>query len=88
MGWKIKILILFILIFAALTAAAYFWYQKTNKLLIEAQQNIEDARKYKLIKKAQDAEKTRCQEFINQKEGDFESFEYCKRFIDWSNQNN
>ncbi len=62
----------------------YWWIQKTNDLRKEAEGIAQQAQKYETLKSAVKSERARCENFIAQKEGDFGSFEYCKRFIDWT----
>lgn len=85
-NWRFKIISLIILVAVAGVVYLYFWYLQTNKLRQEAQVVIEKAEKYETINENIKNEYFRCQEFITQKEGDFASFEYCKRFIQWVNQ--
>jgi flagellar basal body-associated protein FliL len=82
MKWKVY-LVLFLLL-VGIFAYGYFWYEKTNTLRTEAVQVINRAEKFDVLLKAVNDEKARCEQFIAQKEGDFESFEYCKKFLDWS----
>jgi uncharacterized protein HemX len=62
----------------------YFWYQKTNALRAEAKIVILKAKQFDGLHAAMQAEQDRCKDFIAQKEGDFGSFEYCKKFISWA----
>ena len=76
----------FVLIIIVLGAGAYgyFWYQKTNALRAEAKTALLKAEKLDGLRGAIQAEQDRCKDFIAQKEGDFGSFEYCKKFINWA----
>ncbi|MBU0999353.1 hypothetical protein KKG24_03570 [Patescibacteria group bacterium] len=80
--WKIYAVLLVILLGAG--AYGYWWRQKTNTLRVEAEAVIEQAQRYDTLQSAVKNERTRCENFIAQKEGDFGSFEYCKKLIDWS----
>jgi|SRR5680860_1199129 len=83
--FKPKILIaLFLLIIAAM-AYGYYWYNSTKNLRIEAQGVVDKAIKYDNLSAEIETERNRCENFITQQEGDFGSFEYCKKFLDWSN---
>lgn len=80
--WKAYFVLVIILLGAGLYG--YFWYQKTNEIRIEADAVILKAEKFDSINSALQAEQDRCKDFIAQKEGDFGSFEYCKKFIIWA----
>jgi uncharacterized protein HemX len=80
--WKVYLVFLVFVLCAG--AYGYWWIQETNSLRDEAQQVIEQAGKYDTLQAKVKNEHTRCENFIAQKEGDFGSFEYCKKFIDWS----
>lgn len=80
--WKVY-LVLSVIVFAA-GAYGYWWFQNTNALRVEAEAVVGQAQKYETLQSAVNNERTRCENFIAQKEGDFGSFEYCKKFIDWT----
>ena len=80
--WKAYFVLIIILLGAGLYG--YFWYQKTNALRVEAESVILKAEKFDGLNAALQAEQDRCKDFIVQKEGDFGSFEYCKKFILWA----
>ena len=89
-GKKAKLilfLILFIIIFS-LGLYGYFWFRSTQEMRIEAKNIIRDAENFKVLEEQIKTEKSRCENFISQKEGDFGSFEYCQKFIDWTNKIN
>ncbi len=79
---RIIIIILLILVFI-FGIYLYFWIRSTQKIQVEAKNTIENAIKYNILKEKIEKEKSRCENFISQQEGDFGSFEYCKKFIDW-----
>jgi sensor domain CHASE-containing protein len=74
------------LLFIVLVIIVYLWFQNTLTLREEAQEVIEQAEKYETLRSEIDEEKSRCESFIAQQEGDFGSFEYCQRFIRWTNE--
>lgn len=78
--WKVYFIIA--VIFVGFGAYGYYWYQQTNILRIEAQSVVNKAMKYDILSDTVNAENDRCEKFIANKEGDFGSFEYCKKFID------
>jgi len=65
----------------------YYWVQKTYELRQQAEAGLEQARQYEDLRSGVQAEYSRCQSFISQEQGEFGSFEYCKRFIEWVNNN-
>ena len=79
---KLYLTIIIILIVAS--AYGYFWFTKNQKLVNEAQQLVEQSKKYESLNTAIQEELDRCDKFISQKEGDFGSFEYCQKFINWT----
>lgn len=83
--WKYRVWIILVLIFLSLGLYFYSWYQSTQRLRTEAKQVIEKAGKYEEVLNKIQAEESRCENFIIQQEGDFSSFEYCKKFINWVN---
>jgi flagellar basal body-associated protein FliL len=87
---KIKLTVLILIIVLSIAGFAYYWYsgvvskdKKASSVLSEIQVLREQSNHYKTTLKSISDEKNRCQVFITQKEGDFGSFEYCKKFIDW-----
>ncbi|MFH1833149.1 MAG: hypothetical protein ABH816_03190 [Candidatus Levyibacteriota bacterium] len=87
-----KLVILLFLVVVVIAGCVYYWYsgivnseQKAKAVLSEVQTLREQSNRYKELLDAVSAEKNRCQVFITQKEGDFGSFEYCMKFIQWSN---
>ena len=87
MSFKTKLKIVIVIILIAAGSYWYWWYDRTIELRQEAEQVIEEAGRFSEVKGIIDAEFTRCQDFITQEEGEFGSFEYCKRFIDWVDGN-
>jgi predicted negative regulator of RcsB-dependent stress response len=83
--FRLKGVILILLI--AVIGYGYFWYQDTNTLRQEATSVLESAEKFDVLSKALNEELDRCKTFISEQEGDFGSFEYCKKFIEWANSN-
>ena len=81
---KIKIHLVFIILLIVGGAYGYYWVKKTNTLRLEAVNTIEKAEKFDVLKSGVEVERERCKNFIVQETGDFSSFEYCKKFIDWS----
>ncbi len=83
---KFKLILILVLLALVLGAGAYgyFWIRSTQKARTEAQSVIKDAEQYNLLKEKIQSEKSRCENFISQKEGDFGSFEYCQKYIDWA----
>ncbi|PIT92224.1 MAG: hypothetical protein COU08_03540 [Candidatus Harrisonbacteria bacterium CG10_big_fil_rev_8_21_14_0_10_42_17] len=74
----------FLLVFIVIGVGSYgyFWFQKTTTLRYEAEQVIQMATLYTALKSEIDSERSRCENFIAQKEGSFGNFEYCKLFLD------
>jgi predicted negative regulator of RcsB-dependent stress response len=78
-----KFVLAIVILFVVVFLVGFFWLQRTNKLLNEAEAIKEQVIQYDILIKSIEEENNRCQEFISQKEGDFGSFEYCKKFVDW-----
>ncbi len=76
-------LILFIIILVG-AGYSYYYVTSTAKLRTEAQSVVAKAQSYDALRERIQAETDRCKTFITQSEGDFGSFEYCKKFIEWS----
>jgi len=83
---KIYLILLIVLIGVALYG--YYWFRTTQQLRLEARDVVEKAVKYDTLQTVIQAERDRCEKFISQEEGDFGSFEYCKKFIQWVNNQN
>jgi len=81
----LKIYLILIVLIIGAGVYGYFWFQSTNKLRTEAEKSIMQAEQFKVLQTAVLNEQSRCEQFILQQEGGFSSFEYCKKFIDWSN---
>lgn len=84
--WKIYLILFFLIIGVGIYG--YFWYQRNNTLLTKAQSAMERAGQYDALKTMIIDERQRCESFIAQKTGDFGSFEYCQKFIQWTNKLN
>jgi len=65
-------------------AYGYYWYKETNVLRLNAISVIDKADHLDILENAVNAERARCENFISQQEGDFGSFEYCKKLINWA----
>lgn len=85
---KKKLYLILVLILIGAGIYGYYWVKSTNDLRVEASTSIEKADKYDGLMDKIRFESDRCKTFITQSQGDFGSFEYCKRFIDWSNSVN
>jgi len=70
--------------FLCLSSGLNLWYEQTNTLRLEAQNILDRADKFDVLKNTIVTEQDRCEKFIAPKEGDFGSFEYCKKFINWA----
>lgn len=81
---KWRMYLVFALILIAVGVYGYYWYQQTSELRFEAQTVIDRAGKFDILADAVNAERDRCEKFIARKVGDFGSFEYCGKFIDWA----
>ena len=87
---KTKIIIFLLLILLSLGGYGYYWYTgivKTNnqakKVLLRNNELKVEINSLNTLKESVLYEKSRCQNFISQEEGDFGDFEYCKNFISW-----
>ncbi len=83
-SWKRKIHLVCVLLIVVASICGYFWIRKTNSLRLEAINVMEQARKFNTLKSGINTERDRCKNFIIQGQGDFSSFEYCKKFINWA----
>lgn len=88
--WKLYIQLFLLLVIVGAGIYGYFWYTGVVKLQNTAQVNLEkmdilqqNSNKYEQIKKTVQSEYQRCQSFISQSEGDFGSFQYCQKYIQW-----
>lgn len=83
---KVKIITIVIIVLGVISFGVYgyFWFQSTKNIRAEAEAVVGDAKQYNLLKDKIQTENSRCKNFISQKEGDFGSFEYCKKYIKWS----
>ncbi len=80
--WKVYLVLVAIVVGAGIYG--YSWLQETKQLRAQAIEVVERAQNYDVLLSKVEDEKDRCETFISQKEGDFGSFEYCKKFIDWT----
>jgi len=80
--WKVYLALVIALLGAG--AYGYYWLNQTRALRQEAVIVIQKAEKFDVLKSAVEEEQARCENFITQKQGDFGSFEYCKKFVDWA----
>lgn len=85
---KIKIILVLFLIAIIISLGIYFffWLQSVQKTHLESQAVVEEANNYSIIIERIKLEESRCENFISSEEGDFGSFEYCKKFIIWSDK--
>jgi len=81
---KKKIVFFLIILLLGLASYGYYWFSGIIKENKNAKTILSESKNYGLIKKSILEEHNRCQAFIAQEEGDFGSFEYCKKFIQWS----
>ena len=86
--WRWKIAVSFILLIILALGYGYYWFTGVTRRDHEAKTLISEAAYGKNLSAAIQNEYDRCQNFIVQKQGDFSSFEYCKKFIEWVNNNN
>lgn len=82
---KIKLYLILIVLVLVLTLFGYYWLSGIIRENEQAKAVLSDSEKYQMIKKSISDETDRCEKFISQSQGDFGSFEYCKKFIDWTN---
>lgn len=83
---KVLLLILLVIIFAGLI---YFfvWYAKVQKVYKQSKTITMDYDQLANMQEIIQNEYDRCQSFISQQQGDFGSFEYCKKYLEWSKEN-
>lgn len=93
-GVKIKVVLALLIVLLGLGGYLYYWYSGVLDLQQRSMIAVDENTKLKtsvdrleVLQNSLDAEYKRCQEFIIQSEGDFGSFEYCKRVINWINDN-
>ena len=82
--YRYKIYVVLILITIGAGAYGYLWLKETNRLKAEALSIINKVEQYESLRSEINTERGRCEDFITRREGDFGSFEYCKKFIDWA----
>ena len=80
--WKIYLVVILLVI--GVGVYGYFWVKNTNDLRTKATAVIKEANQYQVLDTAIRDEQNRCKTLVTQESGDFSSFEYCKKFIDWS----
>lgn len=83
-SWKIRLWGILAVIVIAAGAYGYFWFTNVSEQLAEAQTVTANAQKFETINASLTAERDRCEVFITQGQGNFGEFEYCQRFLDWS----
>lgn len=84
---KISLLILLAIIIIAVIWVLS-WYTKTQKTYRQSQSIVLDYEKWAHVQETIQQEYDRCQQFISQQQGDFGSFQYCEKFLEWSKANN
>jgi len=82
--WKLYGLLLILLLLSGAGFYGYRWYLNTAELFHNAKANESLAGKYIFLDEALQSERSRCIEFIAQQQGDFSSFAYCQKFIEWA----
>jgi len=80
---KTKFYLVVLVIIIGLVGYFYYWYKTNNDLRIKSQEVIEMAEKYESLQSSIVNELNNCKDFITKEKGDFGSFEYCKKFIQW-----
>jgi hypothetical protein len=80
--WKVYFILFLIIVGAGIYG--YFWLIKTMDLRAEAEKSVMHAKYYDTLRSSIEFEWNRCNVFIAQEQGDFGSFEYCKKFINWA----
>jgi len=81
---KQTVYLVIIALVVGLVIYTYFWVKNTNDLRNKAIEVVGEANQYQVLNTAIRDEQNRCKTLITQESGDFSSFEYCKKFIDWS----
>jgi flagellar basal body-associated protein FliL len=89
---KGKILLIVLIFLLAGLGYGYFWYKgitvrdEAARVALSENESLKaEVAQLSLLKDDVAHEYTRCQEFISQREGNFGSFEYCQKFIEWVN---
>ena len=82
---KRNIILMLLILILGFAGYGYYWFTGVLSRDQEAKIVLMEAKKYQENKEIIVQEYDRCQEFISQREGDFGSFEYCKKFIQWVN---
>ena len=85
-GNKFWLSLVLILIIIGAGWYIYAWFQSVQARDAAARQYVTDAQNFQALRETIQQEYSRCENFIAQQKGDFGSFEYCRRFIDWVNQ--
>lgn len=90
-SYKTKVIITLLVVLLSAVGYAYYWYSGIMSMRAEAEAALQErdalkaqAESYISLKEAIRTEYDRCQEFITRQEGNFGSFEYCKRYLEWA----
>ncbi len=75
---------LFVLAILIAGAYGYFWLNGILKTNEEAEALLSNEAQYESTLGAVEEEYKRCKSFIVQEEGDFSSFAYCQKFLEWA----
>lgn len=83
---SLKRIVVMLFLLAVLITGAYGYFKlngilKTNE---EAKALINNQAAYENTLEAVETEYLRCKSFIVQEEGDFASFAYCQKFLEWA----
>jgi flagellar basal body-associated protein FliL len=73
-SWKTRMIIFLFLLAVALSFSLWFYIRSTEKQRSEYQRASQEVN---LIKE----ERNRCSALVNQQQGDFGEYEYCRRFL-------
>lgn len=91
---QVKLFFFTLLLGAGVLVAVYLylWYDNVVKSQTQAKEVLArknqlevELKDYSLVKSKIFEQISRCQSLIGQGSGDFSQFEYCKKFIEWSN---
>jgi uncharacterized membrane protein len=74
----LALLVIFALIYA------FVWVSNAKKSKAEALEVLDRAARAEELENAVSEEVIRCEGFIAGEQGEFGEFEYCKRFLEWS----
>jgi len=84
---KTRFFIGLVLVALGLAGYLWYWYRTTAQVRQTAKSVVERATQYERLKGAINQETNRCREFMTGGSGAFAEFEYCKKFIEWAEQN-